>query len=117
MHPSDGHAIPAAGTGEVERLLFGDVRYSARLGDMRSVRWCMHGAKFFDEWCWDARADYPSQSVIDPEVSPGDAGLARMARGGSWSHYAGYVRAAQRLYSQPGVNGDLGGLRGARTAH
>ncbi len=46
------------------------------------------------EWCLDWYGDYPSGSVTDP-TGP-QTGAYRVHRGGGWSQFAVYCRAAQR---------------------
>ncbi|MFO1328851.1 MAG: SUMF1/EgtB/PvdO family nonheme iron enzyme [Rubrivivax sp.] len=53
----------------------------------------MHGNVW--EWCRDAPRRYSTASVRDPDG--GDAGTARVLRGGSWHVNAKYLRAACRL--------------------
>ena len=50
------------------------------------------------EWCWDWIDGYPSGSVNNPRgpSSPGGWGSLRVIRGGSWTSYAYYCRAAIR---------------------
>ena len=51
------------------------------------------------EWCHDWYTTYPSTSVTNPV---GTAGSPRVYRGGSWSYFALYARAAYRIYYSPG---------------
>ena len=46
------------------------------------------------EWCADGGRKYTANAVADP-AGPLDS-ASRALRGGSWSHGAGYVRAARR---------------------
>ena len=57
----------------------------------------MHGNAW--EWCSDWHGEYPLGNVTDPQGPSG--GTDRLARGGSWSAYVWYCRAALRRYSGP----------------
>ncbi len=64
------------------------------------------------EWCSDWHAPYDATPAVDPRGA--ESGTRRVLRGGSWSRYARYVRAAQRLAFDPDLaNYDIG-LRLAR---
>ena len=60
------------------------------------------------EWCTDMRRDYRSSRVVDPVGPPGPG---RVIRGGSWRSDARLVRAAFRLWLEPGDRGDDLGFR------
>jgi formylglycine-generating enzyme required for sulfatase activity len=62
------------------------------------------------EWCHDGRRDYEQEAVVDP-VGPLDAGALRVIRGGSWADPAQVVRAANRLWSHPGLRYVVLGFR------
>ena len=60
------------------------------------------------EWCWDW---YGSSTYVNGATDPRGAASAtyRVFRGGSWSDYAYYCRAADRFSSDPaGRNSDIG---------
>lgn len=65
----------------------------------------MHGNVL--EWCADWHDDYPAGLQIDP--SGPLAGLARVLRGGAWTHHAVHCRAAARGGNIPEARGrDIG---------
>jgi formylglycine-generating enzyme required for sulfatase activity len=63
------------------------------------------------EWCADMYASYQPGAVKDPV---GTVGPGRVIRGGSWVSGARGVRAAYRLWSEPGYRLDYLGFRLAR---
>ncbi len=63
------------------------------------------------EWCGDAYAEYPTKTQRDPFVHEGSG---RVYRGGSWLYVAQRVRAASRLWDEPGNCHDSLGFRLAR---
>jgi formylglycine-generating enzyme required for sulfatase activity/serine/threonine protein kinase len=65
------------------------------------------------EWVWDWDDMYPSDSVTDP-AGPA-SGKNRVIRGGSWSLYARFCRAAYRGRDWPGHRFNDIGFRPART--
>jgi formylglycine-generating enzyme required for sulfatase activity len=65
------------------------------------------------EWCWDWYDSYPGGAVTDP-TGPG-TGSDRVFRGGSWYDFARFVRAALRVWDDPGYRGDYLGFRPARS--
>ena len=65
------------------------------------------------EWVWDWDEMYPSGPVLDP-AGPG-TGENRVIRGGSWSLYARFCRAAYRGRDWPGHRFNDIGFRPART--
>jgi formylglycine-generating enzyme required for sulfatase activity len=89
---------------------------TARYGDLDAIAWYWGNASgtthpvaqkqpnawgLFDmlgnvfEWCQDwYNNDYPDQPQRDPKGPP--SGIIRVARGGAWSCYAQYCRAARR---------------------
>ena len=71
----------------------------------------MHGN--IDEWCRDDMRTYRDEAETDP-LGPLEAGVERVVRGGSWSHYARRVRAAYRFQRVPGYRRDFLGFRCAR---
>ena len=69
------------------------------------------------EWVWDWYDTYPAGTVEAPAedpVGPGQ-GSFRVLRGGSWSSYAWYCRAANRNWSDPGGRNIDVGLRPVRS--
>jgi formylglycine-generating enzyme required for sulfatase activity len=70
----------------------------------------MHGNVY--EWCADCYAVYPAGPVTDPS-RPADGSL-RLLRGGSWFHFAGNCRAANRRGYKPGLRLNNLGFRLAR---
>jgi len=68
----------------------------------------MHGGVF--EWCADFYGrDYPTGAVTDPR-GPATGGY-RVARGGSWGHFARACRSAARASFNPAYQLDQVGLR------
>ncbi len=65
------------------------------------------------EWCWDWDGAYPTGTVADPTGVL--TGSGRVFRGGSWNDIAGYVRAANRDWNDPGNRYYHLGLRPARS--
>ena len=57
----------------------------------------MHGNVW--EWCSDWVSEYPVTPCVDPQ-GPED-GHARIRRGGSWSHFPMFCRAANRSWHDP----------------
>ena len=51
------------------------------------------------EWVWDGYGSYPRGGLTDP-LGDDRSGL-RVVRGGSWSYFARFVRAAYRLRDAP----------------
>lgn len=65
----------------------------------------MHGNVW--EWCHDWQGKYSFQAVTDP-TGP-EQGLNRIRRGGSWSQYPMFCRAAYRSWQDPqNENADIG---------
>jgi formylglycine-generating enzyme required for sulfatase activity len=64
------------------------------------------------EWCEDRRGPYEAAPVTDPRGLA--VGSYRVMRGGSWSSYARYVRAAYRAAYDPANRDGLLGFRLAR---
>ncbi|MBS0616801.1 MAG: SUMF1/EgtB/PvdO family nonheme iron enzyme [Spirochaetes bacterium] len=63
------------------------------------------------EWVWDWYAsNYTTSSPYTDADSQGPpSGTFRVVRGGSWNNAASYLRAANRLNSNPwGTPGDIG---------
>ena len=74
----------------------------------------MHGNVW--EWCEDWKADYPTESLIDPKGPA--TGTNRLLRGGSFANYEGAlnVRSSYRLdYFTPLYQDKDFGFRLART--
>ena len=65
------------------------------------------------EWVWDWDDMYPSAPVLDPTGPP--TGDNRLIRGGSWSLYARFCRAAYRGRDWPGHRFNDIGFRMAQT--
>ena len=64
------------------------------------------------EWCQDScDSQFYEKSPRDDPVAPPGASAARVLRGGSWSSYARYVRAASRCWCDPGNRYDDLGFR------
>ncbi len=69
------------------------------------------------EWCWDAyTADYQDLGQNDP-VFNGVAGDKHIVRGGGYSSYTHFCRAAARSYTVPTLEHSLYGFRIVRTVH
>ncbi len=69
------------------------------------------------EWCWDWYLwDYYSSSPSWTDPRGPSSGSYRVARGGSWLHYASLCRAADRGSYVPGSSRDDVGFRPARSA-
>ena len=66
------------------------------------------------EWTYDWHGSYPSGAVTDP-VGP-SSGSNRVYRGGSWSSYARYCRAAYRNGNGPSYRNSYLGFRPSRSA-
>ncbi|MEM7504938.1 MAG: SUMF1/EgtB/PvdO family nonheme iron enzyme, partial [Pseudomonadota bacterium] len=66
-------------------------------------------------WEWNAsgKSAYESGSSIDPHKKP-EARGDRVIRGGSWISSARSVRAAYRIWGEPGDRDDFLGFRAAR---
>jgi formylglycine-generating enzyme required for sulfatase activity/tetratricopeptide (TPR) repeat protein len=73
----------------------------------------VHGNVY--EWVADWKGTYSKNAVTDP--SGPEKGLYRVFRGGSWSHYARYCRAANRNRIDPGIRYNAVGFRLVRTLH
>lgn len=65
------------------------------------------------EWCMDGNREYNSEQQRDPMGSTG-TGEFRVIRGGSWSDFARYCRAAYRDWRRPGYRRGWLGFRLAR---
>ena len=61
------------------------------------------------EWCRDGYDTYPDGPVTDPTDAV--SGTMRVIRGGSWYHYAGYARSANRGGTSPGYRSNILGFR------
>ena len=84
------------------------------VGEKQANAWGLHdmlGNVY--EWTADWSGGYPSSSVTDPHGP--STGSSRVARGGSWRTFAGYVRSARRYYGSPGSRGLIIGFRLVRT--
>lgn len=71
----------------------------------------MHGNVW--EWCQDWERKYPFHPATDPVGPP--TGLARIRRGGSWSHYPLFCRSAYRSWLDPDKKTPHVGFRLARS--
>jgi len=67
----------------------------------------MHGN--VQQWCQDWAGNYPQKDVSDPQ-GPAN-GTERVLRGGCYSFYAGYLRAASRYPMSPGIGNASSGVR------
>lgn len=65
------------------------------------------------EWVWDHEGNYDTQPVTDP-TGP-DSGDYRRLRGGAWSLWASYARAAMRDRDLAGDRSPIIGFRPARS--
>ena len=109
-----GTTGPFAGTGKLDEMAWhmdnsGDQPHP--VGGMRPNAWGlydMHGSVL--EWCADLYGrDYPAEAVTDP-CGPA-TGTYRVARGGSWRHFARACRSAARASFNPAYQLDQLGLR------
>ena len=71
----------------------------------------MHGNVW--EWCQDWQRKYSFYPVVDPVGPP--TGLARIRRGGGWSHYPLFCRSAYRSWLDPDKKTPHVGFRLARS--
>ena len=62
------------------------------------------------EWCHDGLQEYTAEEVVDPMGLTG-AGANRVVRGGSWSTFAEFVRAALRSGASPNDRQHIRGFR------
>ncbi len=63
------------------------------------------------EWCSDWYGEkYYSSSPSRSPTGPG-SGTSRVLRGGSWNGYPNFLRAADRLYTNPSYSGSISGFR------
>jgi len=67
----------------------------------------MHGNVW--EWCWDWHGNYTGDAKTDPQGAI--IGAYRVARGGSWSNNARFLRSASRGSSVPAFRDAIIGLR------
>jgi formylglycine-generating enzyme required for sulfatase activity len=70
----------------------------------------MHGNVW--EWCWDWHGNYAGVAQTEPQGAI--TGAYRVARGGSWSNNARFLRSASRGNSVPAFRDTLIGLRVVR---
>jgi Sulfatase-modifying factor enzyme 1 len=67
----------------------------------------MHGN--VQQWCQDWAGSYPQNDVSDPQ-GPAN-GTERVLRGGCYSFYGGYLRAASRYPMSPSIGNASSGVR------
>lgn len=66
------------------------------------------------QWCWDWYGSYSAAAQTAP-LGPA-SGSDRVARGGSWTHFAWHCRTAYRYNGNPGLQYGSFGFRCVRTA-
>ena len=80
------------------------------VGQLRANAWGlhdMHGNVW--EWVWDWLGNYPNEAQTDPLGA--SSGTYRVARGGSWSRSAEFLRSAQRIRGNPFDGSNILGVR------
>ena len=85
-------------------------RKTLAVGSFPANRWGLHDMHGnVHEFCRDLKSDYPSGAVSDPINTT--EGMWQVIRGGSWKHWPGFSRSAQRGGSDQNIPSEYIGFR------